>query len=751
MTRLGGCAAIAGWVALTAPLCFGQLPEHAPLAPPAVSPSGYGGVGFTPSANPIPQGMAVTGFSTALPGKTSSSGFNFIGSFGLLPGLELTGRLMTRDLQCNLYVSDCGRPPGIRDLSAGLKLSTSLFSSADSSLLAAVGVTDFGGAATLSRAVYAAGTWNTGRWSWSAGYLDAVSASAFGQGPFASVSWLATEGLQVNAEAVNRDVMGSIRLWVPSRWLPRNTAVYVDMHQHLRQSAEVVPRTSFGVGVAIDLDPMTTSRPPPSVLNSVVTAGEKLQEWIPRWESPRWLRFPSQPVAVSTEEPQERRPSSASGATPDAEDQKWTVEVVAALEQAGFEDVSVGHSIGSDRWVIRFENIDYQHNDLDALAVAAGAIAAIDDTMERRVTLRLMRRGVESIDFDFPLQCLQGFLQQGRPCSSGELALRASDRDLTALDWLTRGQQRSWLVPRVYVVPAIESRIGTEYGAWDASVAANVAVHIPLWRGALIEGTQIFPVNDTRDFKAGGVFSRYRFSQKTDHRVMFHQAVGLPLGFSGRVATGRVGDLFDGYLGELRWEPASGQHKLSVEKSKFKVLDQGFSGDGYLRSQIVNYRYFSESLQATLEIKAGKFFNGDDGYLVFSRFWFGDVTITPYYRKSSRKLGFFPQRPFGRQVVPPLPEREFAGLEFAFPLSPRKGFSTRRLRVNGNDRFFYSIETVVNNPTNDLLREYGQFTPVPLSLDGTVFNFDRASDAYLRSNLHRLPLLWRKISDRATH
>jgi len=111
------------WLLLATPFSFSQDIGKPETVPPAVSPSGYGGVGFTPSANPTPQGMAVLGFSSAIPGKTSESGFNFMGSFGLMPGLEVTGRLMTRDLQCNLYRSDCGRPPGIPDLSAGLKLS----------------------------------------------------------------------------------------------------------------------------------------------------------------------------------------------------------------------------------------------------------------------------------------------------------------------------------------------------------------------------------------------------------------------------------------------------------------------------------------------------------------------------------------------------------------------------------------------------------------------------------------------------
>lgn len=270
--------------------------------------------------------------------------------------------------------------------------------------------------------------------------------------------------------------------------------------------------------------------------------------------------------------------------------------------------------------------------------------------------------------------------------------------------------------------------------------------HPALARGAH-RGHADFSVNDTQDFKPGGIFSRYRYSQRTDHRVMLHQAIGLPFSVSARAAVGRVGDLFEGYATELRWEPARGRHKLGAQFAKFKVTQPGFSGDGYNRSELATYRFFSESLQATFEVKAGRFFNGDTGYLVFSRFWFGDVSITPYYRKTERKEAFFPYRVFGYQIVPALPERRFAGLEFSFPLAPRKGFSSRWLRVNGNDRFFYGVESVVRNPSNDLLREYGQFAPVPLSLDGTVFNFDRASDAYLASNLRRIPLIWRKFRD----
>lgn len=736
----------AGWL-LATPLSFGQELIGSDSVPPSVSPNGYGGIGFSPSAVPTPQGTGVLGFSTAWPGISRLSGYNLVGSFGLLPGLEINGRLATLDLQCNGYLlSEC-RGDGNRDLSVGFKLATPLIDRNEGALWIAAGVTDFGGAATRSRSAFAVTTWNVERWSVSAGYIDPISAQAFGSGPFASVSFAAARSVQLNAELIDRDVFATARLWVPQRWLPDALGIYADLHHQVRTERETVPETSYGVGFAIDLDPLMPSASPANPWRAVPKVARWIESWIPDGLRSRTVAESDQEIVpiAATPNPLPERAAPAS----EADQQAWAWRVVGALEREGFEDVAVGRRRETDAeevWWIRFENTDYLHNDLDALAVVAGRVAEASQDRRRRVSLRLMRRGVEAIELWADTTCLQTFIARSAEfCSDQAVTIRSVDREWwSPVEWWAKSRRRSWGVPRIYVVPAIESRVGTEYGAWDASFAANVAIHVPLWRGALIEGTQIFPVSNTRDFEPGGVFSKYRYNQSENFRVMLHQAVGLPYGLSARVAVGRVGKLFEGGLAEWRWEPLNGIHKFGIEASRFKVRDEGLAGDRYARSELASYRYFNRSLQATLEAKAGRFFNGDEGFLVYSRFWFGDVSITPYYRKTKREEGYFPNRPYGRQIVPALPDRAFAGLEFSLPLAPRKGYSSRWLRANGNDRFSYGIETVVNNPSNDLLREYGQFTPVPLSLDGTVFNFDRASDAYLQSNLRRLPWLWRR-------
>lgn len=701
-------------------MSWGESSSRLPQSAIGLSPNGFSGIGLTPSARSTPVGVASFGFQNSLPGLTDRTGYNFLTSIGLLPGIEVNGRLATRDLQCNLFVSDCGKPPGIRDLSVGLKASLDLVERVDGTLSAAIGVTDFGGAATNFRSHFAVGSWMTDNWEVSAGWIDPVSSSAFGSGPFASVTWTAPKALQLNAEWVDRDLFAAARLWLPERLSPRRLSVYADIRQRMGRAEQAMADTSYGVGLSLAMDSL------------------------PR---PRFERSSKEEVVAQDVDDLDAL-DSASSVDGDAH-QAWAISVVGALEREGLEDVALGQRAADPLvWVVRFENAGYLHNDLDALAIAATRMSQVRGGGSRFVILRLMRRGVETIELAGEVRCLRMFFAKGSArCQGSQISLRSAPRRWRDdVAWLVEGRRRSSLVPRLYVVPALESRVGTEYGAWDASLAANVAVHVPLWRGALLEGTQIYPVGNTEDFERGRIFSPYRFTQKGSYRVMIHQALGFPYGLSARAAVGVVGKQLEGGVAELRFEPFNGRHKIGLEVSHFGIRDAGLVGNYEIRSALASYRLFSRSLQASFELKAGRFINGDEGFLILSRHWIGDVAITPYYRKSRRSERYFPDRPLLRQVERELPPRAFAGIEFSFPLTPRKGFYNRWLRVNGNDRFFYSIESVVNNPSNDLLREYGQFPPVPLSLDGTVFNFDRASDIYLESNLSRLPFLSRRLT-----
>ena len=89
-----------------------------------------------------------------------------------------------------------------------------------------------------------------------------------------------------------------------------------------------------------------------------------------------------------------------------------------------------------------------------------------------------------------------------------------------------------------------------------------------------------------------------------------------------------------------------------------------------------------------------------------------------------------------------------AGIEFSFPLTPQKEHRGEWIQLRGDDRFSYGIQTVVGKKVANYTTPYfGNFSPVPLGLDGTVFNFDRMSDQYVQSNLHRIRQAAEKFGD----
>ena len=123
-----------------------------------LSPNGYSGLGLVPSARTLKAGEAVLAFDPTLPGAADTSGYNTQIGFGLLTNLELVGRLATNNLKCNGFkVGECP-PNSIRDFSSSIKWSLPIDWLKLNKTAVAVGVTDFGGAATFFRSYYGVAT-----------------------------------------------------------------------------------------------------------------------------------------------------------------------------------------------------------------------------------------------------------------------------------------------------------------------------------------------------------------------------------------------------------------------------------------------------------------------------------------------------------------------------------------------------------------------------------------------------------------
>ena len=157
---------------------------------------------------------------------------------------------------------------------------------------------------------------------------------------------------------------------------------------------------------------------------------------------------------------------------------------------------------------------------------------------------------------------------------------------------------------------------------------------------------------------------------------------------------------------------------------------------------MATYRLAMPQWGNSLELKSGVFWHGDKGHMLISRHWFGDTSLSLFLRRSQ----FAPGVPVLFSPYGSVPVKS-AGIEISFPLTARREIQFEWLQPRGDDRFSYGVQSVVRakNSTNYVSPYFGIFSPVPLGLDGGIYNYDRGSQDYLMNNLARVRQAWRTL------
>lgn len=698
---------------------------------------GYTGLGMTPSATPAAWGQVLAAHDQALPGLgfAAPKGHSFGLAVGLLPGLEVSGRLATNNLQCNGYGQ--GDDPCIgpvqRDLSASVKLGHRISWAAlpGVGLSAAVGGNDLGGAATNYRSYYGVLGIDQGPWALHAGWARAVSDSAPLKGVFGSLAWRPSDWLQLHAERIGMRNWVGAKLSLPAAWRPEAVEPWLAV-QHSLQTDAFTPRQWLSFGVSIQLERPASGRPSerPSGPAASPTTNAAAAD------------LPASPGATPSLAEAAPAPAAQRSAAPAIDGADWARRLAARLAKAGFEDISVGRQAATGQLWVDAENSGYAWNDLDALGVAMGLVASTADAPAAELVLRLRKRSLLVWQVTGSAACIGAWLRGQPQACQADLPLRlqagalAQGGDASPIDWWVRKERASWLRPRLLLSPDIDSRVGTEYGSFDSSWGLGLALQLPLWPGAHADFAHVQALGHSSDYDPGQAFSDFRIDSQS-YRLMLHQALGLAPGLDARLAAGRLFKKLDGGTAEVRWQPGQGQHRLGMELSHYSHVDVDFKK----RSAMASYRYFVAPLQTALELQGGRFWHGDRGALAATRHWFGDVSVALFLRRSR-----FPEgspklySPYGNGYV------NAAGVEFSFPLTPRREHVGTLLQVRGTDRFSYGVQSVVGQKTsNNLTPWFGRFAPIPGGLAASVDNFDRASQAYLDSNLHRLREAWAQL------
>ena len=656
-----------------------------------LSSNGYSGLGMIPNAITISEGKSVIGFDPTLPGAANTRGYNTQIGLGLYEGLELVGRLATNNQRCNMFQSGACPANTIRDFSASLKWSLPIDWLHRNNTHIALGVTDFGGAASYFKSYYAVASKELGPFGLSLGQAKAVADYAPLKGSFGALTYRPANWIDLNLQKIgsNSWVASSLNFDIPYT----QTSGYITLNQRLTDAA-VTEKRWLGVGVSMPLD------------------GSASRKKTNQQDTPSHAQ-PNQSIV-------NLRPEDLYG----------------LLQMNGFYNPIISEN--QKRLKIEIENTAYAWNTVDAVGIALGALAATHGSLKGQTfELNVTSRGISQAVVTGDAPCLKRWLETGEVC--GTLTIRSGlqkygvnsgDDEMSNSHFL--GLLSNWsLRPELVISPTLVSSIGTEYGSFDMDGGININVVLPLWTGSTLETNQVKPLGiGTRGFEQGGVFYASRL-KPVSSRTLFHQLFNLPsINTQARLSLGTAYTTWDGHQLETYTQTDNGRHRVSLASGSFK--NDTLPANNHKNYELATYRYaYDDRMSTVTELTTGKYWGGDKGWSIGQKFWHGDTALNIYLRRT--------------RMIESAPLVSFAGLQFSIPITPRVNKGMQHFALRGTNQWTYALESRVFDRENLLTGGYGE---VPRMGDTLVqtFNRDRNSTRYLESSLMRAKAAFNELS-----
>ena len=624
---------------------------------------------------------------------TFSSRQNYSLGFGILPRVEVFGRLAEYQ---NPKTTLPGLPDinGPRDVSANAKWQLPLDMPGLPKL--AVGATDLSGGAVYFSSKYAVASDEYGPLRWSLGYARSNPAL----------------GIAKSARVLD-GVFGGVEYKLGStRAIALAETDGTQRHAGLRYYSEVLPwlsgaqvvgtlQRSFGAtdsaGRAADTTSFNVSLIMPLGTSDSV-----------RKATANAVLKPLPPI-VQTE---------AGGMTATAADRMDAL--ARSLRAIGLDRVRVG-TLGNE-WVVEYENYRYLHNEADALGVVLGLAAEHAPESIARINALTRKDGLVVFETSVEVAAFRNFLRDGDAAGvKNTMGFgRLANYDAGAVQWAagTSGaaQHKSWL--RVELKPLVNYTLGTEFGLFDYSLAANVRGTAAVWPGAVVYTDVVQRLSNSDSMETGRVYSSslHRNGVMT---LALQQSLWLSPRLFASVGAGKYN--YSGYGAEgesilfLPWNEdtmhlrGSYQHRKDSERLSNNET-----------AYTASYRWKFNS-QTWVEGAYQRYTDGSTGpSLVFTR-WFGDVALQAFARKGGSNA--------------------FVGMELSLPLTPRQGMGAGTVQLTGTPRYAQGIRTLLTSAVNK-----GNFVkpdavrPVNLHFKPEVelLNSGRISPEYIKEQAQRM-------------
>ncbi len=382
-----------------------------------------------------------------------------------------------------------------------------------------------------------------------------------------------------------------------------------------------------------------------------------------------------------------------------------------ALVARGFDEVLVG-ARGEGVLVVELEDNRWNSNALDGLGVALGLAARHAPANTGWIVLVELRRGLRVRELWAPAAASRAYFERGeaRALVEGQLEWTTCLSDPSDLRVATPRRSRSAGRVQLVLAPSIATYLATDLAMLDFLVGVHPEARLALWRGALVEAALEIPVLWSSGYEDGRYFRADRKDAHVEHALL-HQAVALAPGVLGLAGVGLYGRNKLGTLGQVQWTSPDGAHRLRVRGAYFRDrYDESFA------SALGSYRLWLASLDLSLEVTLGRYFRGDQGVELEVARLFGDTEVGLFFR---------------RTLV------DIAGIQFTFPLTPRRDMRPAFAQLRGDPRFRYRQISTVNR-LNTFFPGLGWIPETSVNLSDAFSNAGRTGTATLLAHLPRL-------------
>ena len=668
--------------------CSAWLPAAGVNAQGVTSQGNTGGL-VIPSAQVLPQGALALSYGNTREPQIGPyvTRQNMSLGIGLLPQVELFGRFANyvNPPTDGYYLSD-----GVRDLSANAKLQIPLPWVGGPRV--ALGANDLAGGAVFFSSRYLVATQQIGPLDARLGYArgSGIRGGTF-DGTFGGLNLrLGDTGLAALAEYDGKQKHAGLR-WHSSPLAALGHAQVVGSVQR-----------SFGAVTSTGLEADSTRL--------------TLSLFLPLGDNQNRLAS-YQPEPANALPPVDAAP--ASGSMPATTEDRLAA-LRKALVQAGLERVHIGQrdSLLGRVIVIQYENRRYAHNEADALGIVLGLGAELAPPGTQRVQAITLKDGLRSFETSVGVAVYRAFLRDG-PASQVRDSLNVERRpvDQTANTRWSGSDASTHSRLRIEIKPDFNYAIGTEVGAFDYALAANVQAIAPLWAGAQVYTSTIVPMAHTSNMAEDAIFgvNLQRGGLKT---AALRQTLWLGDRVLASAAAGRFHHDTWGVQAEAAAFVPGSDNLLRLRGAAYDKAPGGLVGQS--RALAGTYRH---QLSPSMWLEAGAQYYGDGsrGPSIEWQRWFGDVGVQIYYRKGA--------------------DRQFAGLQISLPLTPRQGMAPGPVIFTGASQYAQSIRTRIttaNQPANLVQPASVRDLRLETSIDNEQLNAGRFSQHYINTQVPRM-------------